>query len=151
MAAAWRLTGRGHRVTLVERRPYLGGRAYSFLDRETGCQVDNGQHVYLGCCTEYIAFLRELGTLGRTHRQSSLRLEVRDGTGRRGVLSSSPLPAPLQILPSFLRFPFLGWREKLMVALAMLRIRRTPQHRRAGLERESFSDWLKHSGHSWLT
>ena len=48
MAAAWRLSRLGHDVTLVERRPYLGGRAFSFTDRESGVQVDNGQHVFLG-------------------------------------------------------------------------------------------------------
>ena len=63
MAATWRLASAGYRVTLVERRPYLGGRAYSFVDRETGVQVDNGQHVFMGCCTAYINFLRDVGTL----------------------------------------------------------------------------------------
>ena len=61
MAAAWRLSRLGHNVTLVERRPYLGGRAFSFTDRESGVQVDNGQHVFLGCCTEYAKFLDEMG------------------------------------------------------------------------------------------
>ena len=60
MAAAWRLVNAGYRVTLVERRPYLGGRAYSFIDRETGQEVDNGQHVFLGCCDAYQRFLDEI-------------------------------------------------------------------------------------------
>ena len=63
MAAAWRLVDAGYRVTLVERRPYLGGRAYSFVDRETGQEIDNGQHVFLGCCDAYRRFLDEIGSL----------------------------------------------------------------------------------------
>ncbi|MEX2430410.1 MAG: FAD-dependent oxidoreductase, partial [Dehalococcoidia bacterium] len=54
MATAWRLVQCGYAVTLVERRPYLGGRAYSFEDGETGSVIDNGQHVFLGCCAAYI-------------------------------------------------------------------------------------------------
>ena len=42
MTAAWRLLERGYGVTLVERRPYFGGRAYSFVDRETGSSKMTG-------------------------------------------------------------------------------------------------------------
>ncbi len=148
MAAAWRLTDQGHRVTLVERRPYLGGRAYSFIDKETNTQVDNGQHVFLGCCASYIRFLREVGTLELTHRQPALSVEVRNGQGRRGVLRSLPLPPPLHLLPSFFRYPHIGWREKLRAVPVLLKLWRTPFRNRPELERESFYDWLHRHGQS---
>ena len=148
MAAAWRLTAQGHRVTLVERRPYLGGRAYSFIDKETNTQVDNGQHVFLGCCTSYIRFLREVGTLELTHRQPALSVEVRNGQGRRGVLRSLPLPPPLHLLPSLLRYPHIGWREKLRAVPALLKLWRIPFRDRPELEQESFYDWLRRNGQS---
>ena len=113
MAAAWRLSRLGHDVTLVERRPYLGGRAFSFTNRESGVQVDNGQHVFLGCCTEYAQFLDEIGTLHLTHRQRRLRIEVFDPHGKRGLLSALPLPAPLHLGWSLLRYPHIGWTDKL--------------------------------------
>ncbi len=99
MTAAWRLVKLGYGVTLVERRPYLGGRAYSYVDRETGQQVDNGQHVFLGCNTAFIDLLRDIGTLDRTARQKRLRIEVRSPGGKTGVLRGLPLPAPLHLLP----------------------------------------------------
>ena len=111
MTAALRLAEAGHLVTLIERRPYLGGRAYSFVDSETGTQVDNGQHVFLGCCTAYAQLLNDVGTLDQTFRQSRLRIEVRAPNGKRGVLTGLSLPAPLHLLPSFLRYPHIGWRE----------------------------------------
>ena len=40
----------GAQVTLLESRPRLGGAAYSVA--RNGLQVDNGQHVFLRCCTE---------------------------------------------------------------------------------------------------
>ena len=148
MAAAWRLASAGYRVTLVERRPYLGGRAYSYTDRETGVQVDNGQHVFMGCCTAYIAFLHDVGTLDRTARQARLRVEVRSPSGKAGVLAAAPLPSPLHLLPSFLAYPHLGWRDKLRAAPALLRIRMERDPGRDELRAMSFEDWLRRNGQS---
>ena len=87
LAAACDLLDRGWRVTLLEKRPFLGGRAYSFTDPETGQEVDNGQHVFLGCCTAYIGFLDRLGVLDRTRLQPRLRAPVMDGaSGTTGGL-----------------------------------------------------------------
>jgi len=55
LAAGCELAAAGVRVTLIEERPFLGGRAYSSRDKSSGFEVDNGQHVFLGCCNEYIA------------------------------------------------------------------------------------------------
>ncbi len=148
MTAAWRLSNLGHDVTLVERRPYLGGRAFSFTDRESGVQVDNGQHVFLGCCTEYAQFLGEIGTLDLTHRQRRLRIEVFDSHGKRGLLSALRLPAPLHLGWSLLRYPHIGWTDKLYAARALLRIRRERRHDRHELESRSFHDWLEEEGQS---
>lgn len=148
MAASWRLSRLGHDVTLVERRPYLGGRAFSFTDRESGVQVDNGQHVFLGCCTEYAQFLDEIGTLNLTHRQRRLRIEVFDPHGKRGLLSALPLPAPLHLGWSLLHYPHIGWTDKLSAARALLRIKRERHHDRPELESRSFRDWLEEAGQS---
>jgi len=48
IAAACEASLLGAEVTLVERRPFLGGKAYSFTDDEAGVEVDNGQHVFVG-------------------------------------------------------------------------------------------------------
>ncbi|WP_244203253.1 FAD-dependent oxidoreductase, partial [Streptomyces rhizosphaericus] len=66
--AALALADAGLRVTLVEGRPRLGGLAFSFHRSSPAgvLSVDNGQHVYLRCCTAYQWFL-ERGESGRTH------------------------------------------------------------------------------------
>ncbi len=61
LAAGCALAGSGFRVTLFERRPYLGGRASSYQHPGTGEVVDNCQHVLLGCCTNLIKFYERLG------------------------------------------------------------------------------------------
>src|SRR5919108_1138080 len=61
LAAGCALADSGHRVTLYERRPYLGGRASSYQHPGTGEVVDNCQHVLLGCCTNLIDLYRRIG------------------------------------------------------------------------------------------
>lgn len=148
MAAALRLARAGRSVTLVERRPYLGGRAYSFTDPETGEEVDNGQHVFLGCCSAYREFLEEIGSLELTSRQKRLRVEVRSPNGKRGTLAESPLPAPLHLLPSLLRYPHIGFREKARAALALAAMRLERDRNRPALRRQSLRDWLRERGQS---
>src|SRR5277367_1909373 len=61
LAAGCALADAGFRVSLFERRPYLGGRASSYQHPGTGEIVDNCQHVLLGCCTNLIQFYERLG------------------------------------------------------------------------------------------
>ena len=142
MAAASRLLDDGHPVTLVEKRPFLGGRAFSIKDREVGAEVDNGQHVFLRRFTAYLEFLNKLGTLHLTRIQPRLRVVVLGPGGRSAVLSATSLPAPFHLLPSFLAYSHLSVRDRLLalyaLAHAWLADRRRPE-----LERMSFHQWLK--------
>jgi uncharacterized protein with NAD-binding domain and iron-sulfur cluster len=61
LSTAVALAERGVRVTVLEGKPALGGRAYSFEDPDTGDFVDNGQHVLMGCYTETLDFLKRIG------------------------------------------------------------------------------------------
>ena len=144
MAAACELADRGHPVVLMEKRPYLGGRAFSFPEPDTGQEIDNGQHVFLGCCVAYMDFLEKLGVLENTHIPPRLEVPVLGYGGRRGVLRSVNLPAPLHLLPTLLRYPHLSLAEKLRVLYGGLRIhftkRRNGQGSAAG---ETFAAWLK--------
>ncbi|MFQ5860783.1 MAG: FAD-dependent oxidoreductase, partial [Dehalococcoidia bacterium] len=147
IAAACHLVERGLRVTLVEKRPYLGGRAFSFTDPETGCQVDNGQHVFLGCCTQYIQLLQKLGTQEQAFLQPRFSMKVVDPQGRAELLASAFLPAPFHLLPALLRYPYLTWGERLRVVTTLGRIRFT-DHRHPSLEGETFAHWLRRHGQS---
>ena len=143
LAASVRLLQRGLEVTLLEKRPFLGGRAFSFRDRETGEEVDNGQHVFMGCCTYYVKFLETVGAMDRAYFQPSLRVEVvRNGT--TGVLASTPWLGRLHLLPSFVRYPHLGIRDKLLAlyGLAVASLTDRSKHGEA-LDAESCYGWLK--------
>jgi squalene-associated FAD-dependent desaturase len=100
MSAACALAEAGFRVRLVERRPFLGGRAYSFRHPGVGEVIDNCQHVLFGCCTNLSGFYRRIGVEERIHWTSDMTM-IEPG-GRRSVLGPSRLPAPLHGLPRFL-------------------------------------------------
>src|SRR4051794_25159065 len=87
----------GARVTLLEVRPRLGGAAYSF--RRDDLVVDNGQHVFLRCCTAYQELLARLGRTDAVRLQPRLDLPVLAPGRAPGRLrrSALPLPAPLHL------------------------------------------------------
>ena len=142
MATACHLVDAGYPVTLIEKRPYLGGRTFSFTDRETGQEVDNGQHIFLGCCTYYIDFLKKLGTFSDTYLQSKLLVKVLSPDRKAGYLAAAPLPKPLHLLPSFLAYRHLGFKDKALALYALARIALTNRDH-PSLSQETFYQWLK--------
>jgi squalene-associated FAD-dependent desaturase len=120
LRAAVELAARGARVTVLEAKAVLGGRATAFNDPQTGERVDNGQHVLVGCYRETFAFMRRLGTEDRILLQPNLDVEFIDRRGARSRLRLPPLPAPLNLLGGLLDWEALGWRDR-MAALNMAR------------------------------
>jgi zeta-carotene desaturase len=143
MAAAAALCGAGFRVTLLESRPFLGGRAASFplTPSEEGSEIiDNCQHILLRCCVNLLDFYRRLGVEDSIsfHRDFNF---IEPG-GRTSVLGAGWLPSPLNMAASFLRLPFLGARSKLAFARAMATLR-SDSSRREDLDHITMLDWLR--------
>jgi hydroxysqualene dehydroxylase len=113
LSAAVRLTQHGARVLVLEARARLGGRATAFADRETGELVDNGQHVLLGCYTETLAFLREIGASGNVRIEPRLSVTMIDRAGRRSRLECPALPSPLHLLAGIVEWEALTWPDRL--------------------------------------
>ncbi len=121
MSAATALTDAGARVALIEQRGLLGGRAGSFVSPAFSRRMlDNSQHVLLGCCDELQAFYARLGVSHLIQFQDDLIFA--GTTGRRGVMKTSCLPAPLHLGPSMLGFGLIPLGHRIEVALAMLRM-----------------------------
>jgi squalene-associated FAD-dependent desaturase len=135
----------GAAVTLLESRGRLGGAAYSFT--RDGIHADNGQHVFLRCCTAYLELLAELDAVDAVTMQPRLAIAVLGPGGRRGWLRRSGLPAPLHLAGALLRYPFLSARERMSVAWTMRRLAKVAAADLATDER-SFGDWLRDHGQS---
>ncbi len=140
LSAACALAGAGFRVALLERRPYLGGRASSYEHPGTGEVVDNCQHVLLGCCTNLVDFYRRTGVEDKIRWYE--RLNFLEPGGRCTPMAPSALPAPFHNAPAFLRMPFLSTGDKLAIARAMLRLAESPPPETG----HSFLDWLREHG-----
>jgi len=118
LAAGCALADAGFKVTIFERRPYVGGRASSYEHPGTGEVVDNCQHVLLGCCTNLLDFYRRIGTSEKIRWFDQLTF-IEPG-GRRSEIRPSALPAPLHTSLSFLRADSLSFGDKVAIARAML-------------------------------
>jgi squalene-associated FAD-dependent desaturase len=136
LAAACALSDSGFRVTLFEKRPFLGGRASSYQHPGTGEVIDNCQHVLFRCCTNLLEFYQRIGV------EQDIRwyedMTFLEPGGRSTVMRASPLPAPLHTAPSFLSFPFLTIADKLSIARAMIPLTLTEQKD----DGRSFQQWL---------
>jgi squalene-associated FAD-dependent desaturase len=133
----------GAAVTVLESRGRLGGAAYSFT-RE-GIVADNGQHVFLRCCTAYRGLLDEIGAAGLVTLQPRLAIPVLGPGGQTAWLRRSGLPPPLHLAGSLVRYQFLGLRQRVSLARAMQALRAVDPDDPAA-DARSFGDWLVEHG-----
>ena len=140
LAAACALSNEGFRVTLFEKRPFLGGRASSWEHPGTGEVVDNCQHVLFRVCTNLVEFYERIGVADQIRWYD--RMNFIEPGGRISKMEASFLPAPLHTAPSFFGFSFLNAADKFSISRALAPLILTKQ-RDTG---DSFQNWLDHHG-----
>jgi squalene-associated FAD-dependent desaturase len=143
IAAALDCARDGAEVTLLESRGRLGGAAYSFV--RDGIVADNGQHVFLRCCTAYRELLERIGASDLVELQPRLEIPVLAPGGRMAWLRRSGLPAPLHLAGSLMRYPFLSVAQRISLARAMNALREVDPNDPAA-DARSFGDWLSEHG-----
>jgi hydroxysqualene dehydroxylase len=130
-------------VTLLESRGRLGGAAYSFI--RDGIRADNGQHVFLRCCTAYQELLQRIEATDLVTLQPRLSIPVLAPGEKTAWLRRSGLPAPLHLAGALARYPFLGLRQRVSLARAMNDLRGVDPDDPAA-DARSFGDWLSEHG-----
>lgn len=146
ITAALRCADAGRPVTLFEATPRLGGLTYSF--RRGELTVDNGQHVFLRCCTAYQALLHRLGVADLVTLQPRLNIPVcSPGSARSVRLRRNSLPAPLHLSGALARYAPLSPAERLAFVRAALALRRIDATDPA-TDEQSFGAWLTAHGQS---
>ena len=140
IAAAVQLLDHGIKPTLVERRPFLGGRAFSFADRSSGEEIDNGQHVILGVCHQFLRLLEQLGTRQDIDLGSVLEVPV-SLDSRTSILRASQRFGNVAAL---LRYSHLSVKDRLAVArlLAGIKFARYRYQEEQKHKSITFSKWL---------
>jgi squalene-associated FAD-dependent desaturase len=151
LACGAALAAEGRPVVLLEKKPHLGGRAYSFRDTETGDSVDNGQHLFMGCYRETRAFLERIGTADKMRLASDIRVDYADAAGGRDALvCPTALGAPLHLAAGVLGLKGISIGDKLGLIRLDLKLRalrgRDPMP--AELDTMTVRQWLGSLGQS---
>jgi squalene-associated FAD-dependent desaturase len=134
LSAALQLVDAGHDVTLLEARPTLGGKVQTLPEREGDPEPppDNGQHIALGCFTDYLEFLERIGS-GDKVRRLPFELTVIDERGRAAKIGYG--------LGPLLRYRHLPVRDRLRIAVLLARLPRLEPS-----ELETFGEFLRRHG-----
>lgn len=122
LAAAVDLAEKGKQVLVLERRSFLGGRAYSIQDKITGDTVDNGQHLMMGCYHHMLSFLHKIGATEKLKFQPAPRVDFIHPTLGHASFTCPNLPAPFHLLAGLSRLKTLSWSDRvkaLRVGLAV--------------------------------
>jgi zeta-carotene desaturase len=126
----------GNSITVLDRRPTLGGRAYSY-DHPALDETIDSQHVILGCCTNLVELMDKAGASDTIRWYDELFFL--EPNGNRSRLKPGALPAPGHQTMSFLRAPMLGAGDKVGIARGLMEfLRGYPAD-----DAESFAAWLK--------
>jgi squalene-associated FAD-dependent desaturase len=142
LSAGVALAERGFRVALLEGKPALGGRAYSFPDTESGDLVDNGQHVLMGCYHQTLDFLAKIGTRDRLVVHENLEIEMLDGPGRPAHLRTVSLPGPFHMTAGLMRYKHLTIAERLGAVRAGMQMMYMRRFARARLQRMTVAEFM---------
>jgi squalene-associated FAD-dependent desaturase len=138
LAAALELQDAGHHVTLLEARPTLGGAVQTLPERDGDPDPppDNGQHIALGCCTEYLRFLGRVGRSGAVRRER-FSLPVIGEDGKVARIGAGPVP--------LLRYAHVSLADRVAIARVTRRLARLDP---ADHDGETFAALLRRLGQS---
>jgi squalene-associated FAD-dependent desaturase len=152
LATAVRLIQLGLKPIVLEKRPFLGGRAYSFTDSDTGVEIDNGQHVFIGACDEFQQYIADIGASDQIRLDKLIGFPVLK-RGKTSWIRARRLPGILANLSALLGYRHVGVIGKLRILRGLLSIKLTrlkPTAFGAGLisqhDQITFDDWLRDHG-----
>jgi hydroxysqualene dehydroxylase len=143
ISAALTLADAGAGVTLLERRQRLGGLTWSF--KRNGLSFDNGQHVFMRCCTAYRGFLDRIGGADAVYLQDRLDIPVLSPDGTRSSITRSSLRAPLHLAPALARYRHLGMGDRIRLVWPALALNRLDPDD-PSLDTITFAEWLSRHG-----
>lgn len=153
LAAATALATRDVRVTVLESRNRLGGRASSIVDRETGQTIDNCQHVVMGCCTNFFHWCETIGCRDLFEQQERLFFvgppvpisRKPSGNQRASIATfeANDWFAPLHLATAMSGFDWISFADRQRLQQAILKLAKS----KWGGD-ESFAYWLSRQGQS---
>lgn len=112
LSSAVFLEDNGFDVTLIESSPRLGGRAYSFFDKDLNGPTDNGVHIFASWYENTFKFLKIIGTYDKLKYQEQLEVNFVDLEANQYRFKCSKLPPPLHLIWGLWSYKPLGFKDK---------------------------------------
>jgi hydroxysqualene dehydroxylase len=148
LSSAVFLSDAGHEVELIEASPKLGGRTYSFFDKKTNTEIDNGQHILMGSYKSTFQMLDLIGSSNIPEYQTKLKIEFIKKGGNKYFLKAPHSFYPVNLLQALFTFDALSIREKISsIKLLMSLFFKNGDK----LRNKSVSSWLKDNNQSQNT
>ena len=133
---------------LIEKRPFLGGRAYSFHDNNSKEEIDNGQHIIVGACKEFINFLSEINSIEKISFEKKLKIPV---LIEKKIVNLQSYNFPIKTLGkvySILQYKHLKLKERFSLLKTLYKISKMKSKDLDKLDNENFHNWLKNNNQS---
>jgi squalene-associated FAD-dependent desaturase len=139
------LANNGFEVELIEASPKLGGRAYSFFDAGFNHELDNGQHLLMGCYRFTLNFLKLIGAYKNLFIQKNLSVNFVNNKAEHFQLASPSVPYPFNLLSALFNFKAVTAAERFLIVKFFCRL---PFIRSKGIKNLSVKEWLSLEGQS---
>jgi phytoene dehydrogenase-like protein len=146
LTAAYRLTRLGYRVTIIDRRPLLGGARIS---EDLGDTPE--PFTILGCHHAIQALLESLHPDPQQAAEAEIPLEFRLYDGSLVHYPRTRLPAPLHTWINLLRFAGIPWKERWRLASWVEQLWEGDERLPSDLEQRPADEWLASIGQSEQT
>jgi squalene-associated FAD-dependent desaturase len=120
LSSAVFLSNEGFGVSLFESSPKLGGRTYSFFDREKQIYLDNGQHILAGWYENTFDYLKLIGTFVKLEQADRMKLVFCDRKRNIFKFQNGYMPGVLGLISGVFGFKGFTFEDK----LRFLKVRR---------------------------
>jgi len=140
LSAAVHLTKKNIHVRLFEASPKLGGRAYSFIEEVTRDEVDNGQHIMLGCYENTLRLIELVNAQNNFSYQKKLEIPFQTSDRSYPLLQNANLPWPLSALTGLFKFDLLSFRDVIQIIVLVGKL---PFITSSNVKNKSVREWLE--------
>lgn len=120
----------GFKVHLFEKKPIFGGRTYSFKDKKTGFEIDNGQHLLIGAYHETLNLIRKVGTFHKLFFLEPNTVPLLDELAQIHHFQIKNLPLSLGMLFAVFKYKKFNFQDKiffLKLGLKLKKYLKSPQ------------------------
>lgn len=108
----------GYQVTLLEKRPVLGGKVSAWKNAD-GDWVESGLHVFFGAYEEIFELMKELGIYQNIlWKKHELRYTLKNGESFS--FTTANLPSPFHLLPAAFKNRYFTLAERLTLVKALV-------------------------------